>query len=271
MRSIVSKPNSITTKSEIVNAKYLILQLAKRDFFVRYRQTGLGYLWAFINPMTSFILYAFVFDILVKIPTPEYSSPYSAVLIVGILFWNFFSASLTSVSDSLINNISLIKKVYFPRVVFGLASVFVAVIDLLLALFFFIPVLWYLDVSINYSRLVVFLPFCILTTLLFAWGIGAIIAILKVKYKDFRHVVPLVMQIFFYASPIVYTLSIVPEKYMVLYEINPFSHILTLARYALLNGKEMPSIATTLGMAMITALVGNLFFLLNERKVVDLE
>ncbi|MGL9773849.1 MAG: ABC transporter permease [Sodalis sp. (in: enterobacteria)] len=271
MRSIVSKPNSVTTKSEIINAKYLILQLARRDFFVRYRQTGLGFLWAVINPLTSFIMFAFVFSLLVKIPTPEYSSPYSAVLIVGILFWNFFSASLTSVSDSLINNIGLIKKVYFPRVVFGLASVFVAVIDLLIALIFFIPVLWYLDVTIQFPRLVVYLPFCILTTLLFAWGMGAIIAILKVKYKDFRHVVPLVMQILFYASPIVYTLSIVPEKYMYLYKMNPFSHILTLARYVFLNGKTVPSIATTLGLAMIVAIVGSVYFVMNERKVVDLK
>lgn len=271
MQGIVSKPNSITTKSEIINAKFLILQLAKRDFFVRYRQTGLGLLWAVINPLTSFILYTFVFGLLVKIPTPEYSSPYSAVLIVGILFWNFFSASLTSVSDSLINNIGLIKKVYFPRSVFGLASIFVAVIDLLIALIFFIPVLWYLDVKINVYRLVIYLPFCILTTLLFAWGIGSIIAILKMKYKDFRHIVPLVMQILFYASPIVYTLSIVPEKYIYLYNVNPFSHILSLARYAFLNGKEVPSMAMTLLLAMVVAIIGTFYFLMNERKVVDLE
>ncbi|MGP4123817.1 MAG: ABC transporter permease [Sodalis sp. (in: enterobacteria)] len=271
MRGTVSKPNSITTRSEIINTKYLVLQLAKRDFFVRYKQTGLGLLWAVINPLTSFVLYTFVFGLLVKIPTPEYSSSYSAVLIVGILFWNFFSTSLTSVSDSLINNIGLMKKVYFPRAAFGLASLFVAFIDLVVALIFFIPVLWYLHVNINFSRLVIYLPFCVLTTLLFAWGIGAFIAIFKMKYKDFKHVIPLVMQVLFYASPIVYTLSIVPEKYIYLYNINPFSHILTLARYAFLDGKETPNMLITLVMAMIVTVMGTVYFLLNERKVVDLE
>ncbi|WP_456310192.1 ABC transporter permease [Serratia proteamaculans] len=271
MRGIVSKPNSKTTISEIFNARFLILQLAKRDFFVRYKQTSLGWLWAVINPLTSFMLYAFVFGLLVKIPTPEYAAPYAAVLIVGILFWNFFSASLTSVSDSLINNISLIKKVYFPRATFGIASVFVALIDLIIALIFFIPVLWYLNVKIDFYKVAMYLPFCIFTTLLFAWGVGSIMAILKVKYKDFRHVIPLVMQVLFYASPIVYTVSIVPEKYMYLYDINPFTHILSVARYAFLDGKEVPSILMTLISALLVAGIGTLYFFMNERKVVDLE
>ena len=118
MPMILSTNKSKTSLKEIFDAKYIILQLARRDFTVRYKQTSLGWLWAVINPLANFILFAVVFGLLVRVPTPEYSAPYSAVLVVGIIYWNFFSACMNSVSDSLINNIHLIKKFYFQRIVF---------------------------------------------------------------------------------------------------------------------------------------------------------
>ncbi|HCT5465639.1 TPA: ABC transporter permease, partial [Escherichia coli] len=129
MPMISSTNNSKTTIKEIFDARYIIFQLARRDFLVRYKQTSLGLLWAIINPLVNFILYTVVFGLLVRVPTPDYSAPYSAVLVVGIIYWNFFSTCMNSVSDSLVNNMHLIKKVYFPRIVFGLSSTFVAVVD----------------------------------------------------------------------------------------------------------------------------------------------
>ncbi|HED1309250.1 TPA: ABC transporter permease, partial [Kluyvera ascorbata] len=114
-------------------------------------------------------------------------------------------------------------------------------------------------------------PITMLTTVLLAWGIGCFMSILKVKYKDFRHVIPLVLQVLFYASPIVYTASLVPEKYKEYYQLNPLSHIIELARYAFLGGHTMPSIAITLILSLLVTLLGGLYFVYNERKVVDLE
>lgn len=267
----VSKKNSRTKLKEIFAARYLILQLAKRDFSVRYKQTTLGWLWAIINPFVSFVLYAYVFGLLVKVPTPEYNAPFAAVLIVGILFWNFFSSSMNAVSDSLINNVGLIKKVYFPRAAFGIASVFVSIVDFIIALVFFVPILLYLKVDLNLYKMIIYLPLCAITTLMLAWGIGSWIAILKVKYKDFRHVIPLFMQVLFYASPIVYTASIIPEKYKYLYDLNPLSHIFELARFSTLNSGECPNLVPTLIGSLIVSILGGLYFIYNERKVVDLE
>lgn len=271
MPMILSTNKSKTSLKEIFDAKYIILQLARRDFTVRYKQTSLGWLWAVINPLANFILFAVVFGLLVRVPTPEYAAPYSAVLVVGIIYWNFFSACMNSVSDSLINNIHLIKKVYFPRIVFGLSSTFVAIVDFAIAFVFFIPILYFLDVKIDLYRLVLITPITMLTTVLLAWGIGCFMSILKVKYKDFRHVIPLVLQVLFYASPIVYTASLIPEKYKIYYQLNPLSHVIELARYAFLGGSAMPSIALTLILSLLVTLLGGLYFVCNERKVVDLE
>lgn len=271
MPVIVSTNKSKTTLREIFDARYIILQLARRDFTVRYKQTSLGWLWAVINPLANFILFAVVFGLLVRVPTPEYKAPYSAVLVVGIIYWNFFSACMNSVSDSLVNNIHLIKKVYFPRIVFGLASTFVAVVDFVIAFIFFIPILYLLDVKIDIVRLIIFTPITMVATVLLAWGIGCFMSILKVKYKDFRHVIPLVLQVLFYASPIVYTSSLVPEKYQIYYQLNPLFHIIELARYAFLGGYTIPSISSTLLLSLSVTLLGVAYFIYNERKVVDLE
>ncbi|RAX12818.1 ABC transporter permease [Photorhabdus bodei] len=271
MSTIISKKNSKTSLKEIFQSRYLILQLAKRDFSVRYKQTSLGWLWAVINPLITFLLFTFVFGLLVKVPTPEYSAPYSAILLVGIIFWNFFASSLTAVSDSLVNNIGLIKKTYFPRIVFGLASVFVAFVDLIIALVFFVPVLMYLNININVWKIALFVPFCVITTLFFSWGLGSWIAILKVKYKDFRHIIPLLMQVLFFASPIVYTASIIPAEYKDIYDINPMTHIVSVARYALLDSIILPNLLVTFISSLAIAILGSLYFSFNERKVVDLE
>ncbi|WP_118986070.1 ABC transporter permease [Photorhabdus sp. CRCIA-P01] len=271
MPRIVSSKKSKTSLREIIDSRYIILQLVKRDFSVRYKQTSLGWLWAVINPLANFILFAVVFGLLVRVPTPEYAAPYSAVLVVGIIYWNFFSACMSSVSDSLINNIHLIKKVYFPRIVFGLSSTFVAVVDFIIAFVFFIPVLIYLKVNINITKLLLITPVAVFTTILFAWGLGCFMSILKVRYKDFRHFIPLFMQILFYISPIVYTASIIPDEYQFYYQINPLVHIIELARYGFLGGNDVPSIAITFTASVLVAVLGGMYFIYNERKVVDLE
>ncbi|EMU8736884.1 TPA: ABC transporter permease [Escherichia coli] len=271
MPMISSTNNSKTTIKEIFDARYIIFQLARRDFLVRYKQTSLGLLWAIINPLVNFILYTVVFGLLVRIPTPDYSAPYSAVLVVGIIYWNFFSTCMNSVSDSLVNNMHLIKKVYFPRIVFGLSSTFVAVVDFVISFIFFIPILYILDIKIEFYKLVLITPITMLTTVLLAWGIGCFMSILKVKYKDFRHIIPLVLQVLFFASPIVYTSSLIPVEYQTYYQLNPISHVIELARYSFLGGSAMPGITLTLMMSLLVAMLGGGYFVYNEGKVGDLE
>ncbi|WP_235921078.1 ABC transporter permease [Yersinia artesiana] len=173
MNGFVSTPKSITRTSEVFESRYLIFQLIRRDFFVRYKQTRLGILWAIINPLVNLMLFLFVFDLLVKVPTPEYNAPFSAVLVVGVLFWNLFSNSMNATSDSLVNNVGLIKKVYFPRISLSISSVFVSLIDFIIALLFFIPCLLYIGVDINFKLFYALLP-CVFFILLLGWGMGGL-------------------------------------------------------------------------------------------------
>lgn len=272
MNGFISTPKSTTRISEVFESRYLIWQLIRRDFFVRYKQTSLGILWAIINPVVNLMLYLFVFGLLVKVPTPEYSAPFSAVLVVGILFWNLFSSSMNAASDSLVNNVGLIKKVYFPRISLSISSVFVSLIDFAIALIFFIPCLLYIGVDINFKHFYVLLP-CVFFVLLLGWGMGCFMAILKIKFKDFRHILPLLTQTLFYASPIVYTISIIPDKFLFIYQLNPMSGLIAMARWVFLGGSfpDTHFLIYSVTVATIIAVLGSIYFILHERKVVDLE
>lgn len=272
MKGFVSTPSSSTKFSEIFESRNLISEFIRRDFNVRYKQTGLGILWAVINPSVNILLYLFVFGLLVRLPTPDYNAPYAAVLISAILFWNLFSSSMLTASDALINNMHLVTKVYFPRLSLCIASVFVALIDFLIAFIVFIPLALLYHVDISMLRLLLLIP-CTLITLMLGCGAGCAMAVLKLKYRDFRHVLPLLTQVIFFASPVVYTLSLVPEKYKVFYSFNPITGIVMMSRWAILGGGAMD--LTTLTYSLISAFVvmfaGVFYFIKNDRSVADYE
>jgi lipopolysaccharide transport system permease protein len=272
MKGFVSNPDSTTSLSEIISSKNLIAEFIRRDFNVRYKQTSLGFLWAIINPGVNILLFLFVFGLLVKVPTPEYNAPYAAVLISGILFWNLFASSMMAASDAIINNMHLLTKVYFPRIALCISSVFVSLIDFFIAFLVFIPLAIFYGVHFDLSRLIFLVP-CIAITLMLGCGIGCFMAILKVKYRDFRHVLPLVTQALFYASPIVYTLTIVPKEFRFWYNLNPMTGIVSLSRWAILGGADVD--VNTLLYSFISALVlmvlGVYYFIKHDRLVADYE
>lgn len=272
MAGFISTPSSRTKFREIIESRNLIFELIRRDFNVRYKQTGLGILWAIINPGVNILLYLFVFGILVKIPTPEYNAPYAAVLISGILFWNLFSSSMIASSDALINNMHLLTKVYFPRLSLCIASVFVALIDFLIAFVVFIPLAVMYHVEFSFFNLLFLIP-CTLITLMLGCGVGCAMAILKLKYRDIRHVLPLLTQVLFFASPVVYTLSIVPDEYKIYFSFNPITGIVSLSRWAILGGAtvDMQTLIYSLVSGLIVMFLGLLYFIRNDRSAADYE
>lgn len=272
MKGFISSPNSTTSMGEILASKNLIVEFIRRDFNVRYKQTSLGFLWAIINPGVNILLFLFVFGLLVKVPTPEYNAPYAAVLISGILFWNLFSSSMMAASDAVLNNMHLLTKVYFPRIALCISSVFVSLTDFFVAFLVFIPLALFYKVHFEPSRLIFIFP-CIVITLMLGCGIGCFMAILKVKYRDFRHVLPLVTQALFYASPIVYTLTIVPKEFQFWYNFNPMTGIISLSRWAILGGQnlDITSLIYSFISALVLMILGVFYFIKHDRTVADYE
>jgi lipopolysaccharide transport system permease protein len=273
MQGFVSTPKSKETLAGIYQSRYLIIQLIKRDIFVRYKQTSLGWLWAVINPLVTIMLFFIVFGMLVKIPTPEYNASYAVVLISALLFWNLFASSMSSAGDALINNIGLITKVYFPRVSLCIASAAVSLFDFLIAMLVFMPLALIYGVHFQPLHFICLIPTALLFLLL-GTSMGLFIAILKLKFKDFRHIIPLLTQTLFYASPIVYTAGIVPEKYQMLYHLNPLTGAIELARWSFIGGSAPLNPAVVIYSVVATLILfvmSSYYFMSNERSVVDFQ
>lgn len=228
----ISTPASKTQLREVLGARFAIAQIIRRDFTVRYRQTLLGWLWAVCNPALLLGMYMVVFSVILGLRSTDYSAPYWMVLTVGILYWNLFSSCLNAVGDSLVNNTHLTKKIWFPRIIFGVAGLVVALVDFCVAAILFALALWFTGYLSALTALWV-IPLTVFCTVLSGFGIGCLVAILKVRFRDFRHLVPLLLQAFFYSSAIVYTPTIAPEVLRKFFVVNPVSNALTQVRQVL--------------------------------------
>lgn len=265
----ISTPQSRTRLREVFDVRYAIGQIIRRDFTVRYRQTVLGWLWAVFNPALSLAMYMAVFSLIMGIRNTEYPAPYWAVLTAGILYWNVFSASLNAVGDSLVNNAHLTKKIWFPRIIFGVAGVIVACVDFIVGALLFAIALWLTGYLPGMSALWV-IPATVACTVLAGFGAGCLIAILKIRFRDFRHLVPLMLQVLFYASAVVYTPALAPVSLRYFFVVNPVSNALAQARQALFHGDiSLPSLLCLLLVSGGIAATGWKIFTYYERRVMD--
>ena len=207
--------------------------LARRDIAVRYKQTVVGVGWALIRPTLTMAVFTIVFGRIAKMPT-DGSAPYALLVLAGLLPWQFFSAALSEASFSLIGNANLISKVYFPRLIVPIASIMVAAVDLVLSfVIVLIVMLWYRFVP---GWRLLTLPLFVLMALLTSVGPGLLITSLNVKYRDFRYIVPFVVQFGLYVSPVGFSSAVVPESWRLIYSLNPMVGVIDGFRWALLNG-----------------------------------
>lgn len=268
----VSAPGSSETLRELWQARHLIGQVMWRDMTVRYRHTWIGWLWAVINPALNMALYYGVFGLMVRFRPPEYHAPYALVLLSGLVIWMLFAATLNATSECLLNNLHLIKKIWFPRSALTLAACGVSLLDFILGLLclgvllplcgIFWP-LWQLPL----------LMLCGFLMALAGWGIGCILAILRLRYRDIRHLMPLLVQGIFYVTPVVWTPGLLPVRWQWLETLNPLAGIIALFRYALLRG-PMPA-PTALLIAVtaspLLAVVGYRLFVRYEPEATEKE
>lgn len=255
---------------DIWNYRELFYILSWRDLNVRYKQTIIGVLWAVIRPLITLVIFSFVFGYIANLASDE-ETPYFIVVFSGLLPWQFFSNAVNESSRSLIGNERLITKVYFPRIIIPCSTILVSFIDFLIALI--ILLLLTLLVSAFPSWPILLLPVVFIVLLTLSLGLGFILAALNAKYRDFRYVIPFVLQIGLYLSPIGFKSSLVPEKWYFLYALNPMVGIIEAFRWMFLdqNFSTFPwnSFSISSLWAIILFSVGLIFFKKTERFLAD--
>jgi lipopolysaccharide transport system permease protein len=242
--------------------------LAWRDIKIRYKQTTLGVLWALIQPAVTLVVFTFVFGKLAAMPSG--SAPYPLLVLCGLLPWQLFSAAFSSASGSLVANSHLISKIYFPRLIIPLSSIAVALIDFLVVLVLLAAMFaWYRFVP---DWRILLLPGFVGLALLTALGTGLWLTALTVKYRDFRFVVPFLLQIGLFLSPVGFSSSNLPN-WRLFYSLNPMVGAIDGFRWCLLRGNaplDPAGLAVSAGMMALLLVSGLAYFRQTERTFADL-
>ncbi len=246
----------------------LLVFLAWRDVVVHYKQTVIGVAWALLQPLATVMVFVLVFSKLAGLPS-ERSAPYPLLVLAGMLPWQLFANSLTQCGGSLLANANLVSKVYFPRLILPLSAVAVSLVDFLITLAALAGLmLWY---GIAPTWRIVTLPFFITVAAALALGVGLWLAALSVRYRDIRHVTPFMVQFGLYLSPVGFSSSLVPEKYRLLFGLNPMAGVIDGFRWALLDTAALDLLPFALSLCLIAAILtsGTWFFRHTERTFAD--
>jgi lipopolysaccharide transport system permease protein len=253
--------------SEVWTHRELLGFFVWRDVKVRYKQTLLGIAWAVLQPLATMIVFSVVFGRLARLDSDGVAYP--AFSLAGLLPWLLFSSGLTLAASSLVGNVNLLTKVYFPRILLPLSNVISALLDFFVSLALLLAVLGWFDIWPTWRVLLV--PAPIALALVTAAGAGLWLAALNAQYRDIRHALPFVMQIWMYATPIVYSLSIVPEWWRPLMAINPLVTVVESFRFIMLgtNGLSVGLVTVSCISALALLLSGTWYFRSMERLMAD--
>lgn len=246
----------------------LLWFLVWRDVLVRYKQTALGVLWTVLRPLLAMAAFTVVFGVLAKMPSG--AVPYPLLVFAGLLPWIFFSNALSESAASLVGNANLLTKVYFPRLIVPLGSILASLVDLVISLLLMVGLmLWYGFLpDWRLAALPLFLLLCCLSVC----GAGLWCAALNVKYRDFRYLVPFLLQFGLYISPVGFSTKVVPDSWRLLYSLNPMVGVIDGFRWALLGGRGeifWPGVALSTLLSLFLLCTGLWFFRRTERTLAD--
>jgi lipopolysaccharide transport system permease protein len=252
---------------EIYEYHELIYFLIWRDLKVRYKQTALGVSWAILQPFMTMVVFTIFFGNLAKIPSD--GIPYPIFSFTGLLPWQLFSNAMSNASNSLVNNRDLITKVYFPRVILPFSSIIAGLVDFCIA--FVILVFMMMYYGIVPSVAVLTLPLFILLAMATAQAISLWLSALNVEYRDVRHLIPFMTQMWLFVTPIAYPSSLVPEKWQFLYGLNPMAGVVEGFRWALLGKSNINMSLVLISSVMVACLLigGLMYFRRMERTFAD--
>ena len=251
---------------ELWEHRELLGFLVLRDIKVRYKQTVLGAAWAILQPLFAMLIFTVIFGQFAKMPSENV--PYPLFVFAGLLPWTFFSTAVTQAGQSLVNQQALLTKIYLPRVFVPAAPVGGALVDLGISFgLFAIIMLAYMQIP---GWGILLLPVLVFLLLAATLGFGLILAALTVSYRDFRYVIPFMMQAWMYVSPVIYPMSIIPDKYRWLFALNPLSGIIDGFRAAFLNRPfEWPTLLISSLVSVGLLILGLYFFRKTERRFAD--
>jgi lipopolysaccharide transport system permease protein len=248
----------------------LFFVLAWRDVSVRYKQTIIGLAWAIVQPLLTMVVFTIVFGKLANLPT-EGAAPYALLVYSGLLPWQLFSTSLTGASGSLLGSANLISKVYFPRLIVPCAAVVVSFVDFLVSFVILVALMiWYQFLP---GWQILALPFFVFMAFLASLGPGLWITALNVKYRDFRYVIPFIVQFGLYVSPVGFSSAVVPAEWRLLYSLNPVVGVIDGFRWAILGGESplyMPGFLLSWGVIAFFLWLGVRQFRKMEKSFADL-
>lgn len=233
-----------------------------RDIKVRYKQTFLGFAWAIIVPFFAMVVFTLFFGNLAKIPSD--GIPYPIFAYTALLPWTLFAESLTRSTTSMVTNANIIQKVYFPRVALPISSVLSPLMDFAIAFCILILMMIYFQITPTLN--IIWLPAFILLALITSLGIGLWLSALNAMYRDFQYVVPFMIQIWMFASPVVYPASMIPEKYQLLYGLNPMAGVIEGFRWALLGSNPPGIVIVVSAVISLAILISGAFFFRRMQK-----
>ena len=237
---------------DVIKWHELLWQMVGREVKTRYKQSILGYFWVILNPLAQMLVMSFAFSIILRIPTNAASNiPYSIFLFVALLPWNLFASSLTSATSSLVNSSSLITKVYFPRTILVLSTVIAKIIDFLFAstILIVFMIIYQIPISLNILWI---LPIFLIQQI-FTMGLSLFFAAANLIYRDIQYLLNMIILLWMYATPVFYPADLVPEKYRIIFQLNPMAVIINAYRQTILGGGA-PNYAS-LGIAFILSLI----------------
>jgi lipopolysaccharide transport system permease protein len=247
----------------------LFMILAWRDVAVRYKQTIIGVAWAVIRPLLAMVVFTIVFGKVAGLPS-EGQAPYSLMVFSALLPWTLFSTALAEASNSLIGNANLISKVYFPRLIVPMAPIAAALVDFLISLGILVLLMGYFQYAPGWNILL--LPVFVLLAVLASVGPGLWMAALNVNYRDFRYVVPFVLQFGLYISPVGFSSTAVPERWRLLYSLNPMVGVIDGFRWSILGDDStlyLPGLLVSTVVILLLLVLGVTQFRKMERTFAD--
>ena len=253
--------------SELWEYRELLYALVGRELKLRYKQTAIGVSWVLLQPLVTMLIFTVIFGGLAKMPSDGVWYPVFAL--TALLPWTYFSQAVTRAGGALVSNANLVSKIYFPRILLPLSAVIAPLVDFALSLGLLFGMLIYAGIPFTWKFLS--LPIFILIAMISAMGVGLVVSATNVKYRDVGHAIPFVMQIWMFVSPIVYPVSLVPEKWRFIYGLNPMAGVIEGFRWALLEqtAPDPMVMAASFVVFVVFLLASLVYFRQMERQFAD--
>jgi lipopolysaccharide transport system permease protein len=247
----------------------LLYFLAWRDVKVKYKQTALGAAWAILQPFLTMVIFSVIFGTFAKVPSD--GIPYPIFVYAGLLPWNYFSSALSNSGNSLVANSNLITKVYFPRIIIPASASLSGLIDFFVAFIILIGMMFFYNFTPSASGILM-IPVLIFLTFLVAVGCGLWLSALNVEYRDFQYVIPFLIQVWMFLTPVIYPVTLFPEKYRWMLSLNPMAGIIEAFRVSTLGHQPVNwnFLALSAGIGLLIFLTGLLYFRKVERSFADI-